>query len=247
MKIAPISTTDYHAGGEPFRIVVDTPELAGQTVAEKRMSAIADPETNTLRQVLCHEPRGHADMYGGFIVPPDDPGAHFGVLFWHKDGFSTACGHGSIALGTWAVQSGTVTADPSGVTDVIIDVPSGRVTTKVSTVGDRVAGVDFVNVASYLLHDKVDVATSAGEVACTISFGGAIYAQVPASAFDLRVDVSSLPSLIALSREIKDELNPTAYAQHPSDARLNGIYGVIFYDELGEDTNGTSPCLRTER
>ena len=45
-------------------------------------------------------------MYGCFLVPPDDDGARLGVLFWHKDGFSTACGHGTIALGAWAVESG---------------------------------------------------------------------------------------------------------------------------------------------
>ena len=47
-------------------------------------------------------------MYGGFIVPPDDEGGDLGVLFWHKDGFSTACGHGTIALGVWAVETGRV-------------------------------------------------------------------------------------------------------------------------------------------
>ena len=52
-----------------------------------------------MRRLLCHEPRGHADMYGCFLVPPDDDGADLGVLFWHKDGYSTACGHGTIALG----------------------------------------------------------------------------------------------------------------------------------------------------
>ena len=36
--------------------------------------------------------------------PPDDDGADLGVLFWHKDGYSTACGHGTIALGAWAVD-----------------------------------------------------------------------------------------------------------------------------------------------
>ncbi len=61
-----------------------------------------------MRRLLCHEPRGHADMYGGFLVPPDDDGADLGVLFWHKDGYSTACGHGTIALGAWAVESGRV-------------------------------------------------------------------------------------------------------------------------------------------
>src|SRR3712207_8512599 len=43
--------------------------------------------------------RSDADMYGGFVVPPDDEGVHLGVLFWHEDGFFTACGHGTIALG----------------------------------------------------------------------------------------------------------------------------------------------------
>ena len=77
--------------------------------------------------LLCHEPRGHADMYGCFVVPPDDEGADFGVLFWHKDGYSTACGHGTIALGAWAVESGRVAAPTDGQADVVIDVPSGRV------------------------------------------------------------------------------------------------------------------------
>jgi len=95
-----IQATDYHTGGEPFRIVADPPvPILGRTVAERRARAIEDPAVQGLRAVLCSEPRGHADMYGGFIVPPDDQGAHLGVLFWHKDGFSTACGHGTIALG----------------------------------------------------------------------------------------------------------------------------------------------------
>ena len=68
-------------------------------MAERRLYAMRSLDVDRLRRLLCFEPRGHADMYGGFITPPDDAGAHFGVLFWHKDGFSTACGHGTIALG----------------------------------------------------------------------------------------------------------------------------------------------------
>jgi hypothetical protein len=114
-----VRTVDYHTAGEPFRIVPEPPvAIPGATVAERRANAIGDPDVDGLRQVLCFEPRGHADMYGGFVTPPDDDGAAFGVLFWHKDGFSTACGHGTIALGAWAVESGRVTADPSGTTDV---------------------------------------------------------------------------------------------------------------------------------
>src|SRR6185437_2571986 len=124
-----IQATDYHTGGEPFRIVADPPvPIPGGTVAERRARAIEDPDVQALRALLCSEPRGHADMYGGLIVPPDDDGAQLGVLFWHKDGFSTACGHGTIALGVWAVDTGRVAAPETGTAEVSIDVQSGRVT-----------------------------------------------------------------------------------------------------------------------
>ncbi|HEY7010557.1 MAG TPA: proline racemase family protein, partial [Jatrophihabitantaceae bacterium] len=142
-----ITVTDYHTAGEPFRIVADPPvPIPGATVAERRARAIDDPDVQLMRQVLCFEPRGHADMYGGLLVPPDDENAHFGVLFWHKDGFSTACGHGTIALGVWAVESGRVSAPRTGAVDVVIDVPSGRVTARVHRQDERVVAVDFVNV-----------------------------------------------------------------------------------------------------
>ncbi|MGH3169996.1 MAG: proline racemase family protein [Trebonia sp.] len=233
-----IRAVDYHAGGEPFRIVTDVPGIAGASVADKRVTAVSDPEIDGLRALLCSEPRGHADMYGGFIVAPDDAGAHFGVLFWHKDGFSTACGHGTIALGAWAVRSGRVPADPGGITDVVIDVPSGRVRARVITDGDRVVSVDFVSVPSYVLHEAVTVPTSRGEVRCVISFGGAIYAHVPASAVGLDLSVASLPRLIDLSREIKAHLNPTGFAAHPLDERLSGIYGVIYFEDEGTGPDG---------
>ena len=102
------------------------PEIGGETVAERRIRAQDSAEVDGLRTLLCREPRGHADMYGAFIVPADDD-ADFGALFWHNDGYSTACGHRTIALGVWAVQTGRVHAAPNGVTPVTIDVPSGRV------------------------------------------------------------------------------------------------------------------------
>ena len=233
-----VNTVDYHTAGEPFRIVRPEVPIPGATVAERRVFAMGDPDVQALRRFLCFEPRGHADMYGGFLVPPDDDDAHLGVLFWHKDGFSTACGHGTIALGVWAVQTGLVAADPSGVTEVRIDVPSGRVTARVHIQGDRVVGVDFVNVPSYVLHRDVPVSTSRGEVTVDVAYGGAIYAHLDASAVGLRVTPSHYADLIVVGREVKHRLNKTAYAAHPDDDRLSGIYGTILYDDLGRTDDG---------
>jgi proline racemase len=234
-----VRAIDYHTAGEPFRIVADPPvELSGDSVADRRARAIGDLEVNRPRQLLCHEPRGHAYMYGAFIVPPDDDGAHVGVLFWHKDGFSTACGHGTIALGVWALQTGRVTPGTAGITDVVIDVPSGRVTARVHADDQRITAADFVNVESYVIADAVPVTTSRGDVTATVSFGGAIYASVEARTVGLRVTADHLPDLISLGRQVKRALADSPYAQHPADHRLGGIYGTIIFDDLGTDDAG---------
>src|SRR6478736_5113751 len=235
-RIATVETVDYHTGGEPFRIVADPPvAIPGTTVAEKRALSLADPAVDGLRRLLCFEPRGHADMYGGFVVAPDDPGADLGVLFWHKDGFSTACGHGTIALGVWAVETGRVQAPETGSVDVVIDVPSGRVTARVHCEDARVVAVDFVNVPSWVVARDVPVSTTRGEASVTVAYGGAIYATLPAEQLGLSVTPAHLGDLIALGREIKWALNDSSHAVHPTDPRLNGVYGTILYDELGDD------------
>src|SRR5687767_9709586 len=217
-----VSATDYHTAGEPFRIVRDgVPDIPGATVRERREAAATTEEIDRIRRVLCHEPRGHADMYGCFLVPPDDEGADLGVLFWHKDGYSTACGHGTIALGAWAVESGRVAAPGDGEVDVTIDVPSGRVVARVAMRAGAVAAVTFRNVASFVIARDVEVEG----VRADVSYGGAIYASLPASALGLRVVPEDLPRLIEAGRAIKWALNDTDVARHPEDDRLSGVYG----------------------
>jgi proline racemase len=182
-----------------------------------------------VRRLLCHEPRGHADMYGGFIVPPNDDGADFGVLFWHKDGYSTACGHGTIALGAWAVESGRVDAPADGGVDVTIDVPSGRVVAHVECRGGAVERVAFRNVPSYVIARDVP----AGDVRVDVAYGGAIYAFVPASRIGLPIAADALPELIGAGRRIKAALAGNEVAAHPEDPRLSGIYGTVIHEEVG--------------
>jgi proline racemase len=225
-----IAATDYHTAGEPFRIVQEgVVDIPGETVAARREYAARSDDVDRIRRLLCHEPRGHADMYGCFLVPPDDDGADLGVLFWHKDGYSTACGHGTIALGAWAVESGRVEAPPDGEVDVTIDVPSGRVVARVRRRAGAVESVAFRNVPSYVVARGVQ----AGSVEVDVAFGGAIYAFVPAERLGLRVVPESLTELIAAGRRVKRALDGTDVARHPTDHRLSGIYGTVIHEELG--------------
>ncbi len=225
-----IRTTDYHTAGEPFRIVREgVLEIPGATILARREYAAGSSDIDRVRRLLCHEPRGHADMYGGFLVPPDDDGADLGVLFWHKDGYSTACGHGTIALAAWAVESGRVAAPDDGEVTVTIDVPSGRVTAVVTLNGGDVESVAFRNVPSFVIARGVAV----GGVEVDIAYGGAIYAFASAERLGLRVVPELLTELIAAGRDVKQALAGSDAARHPHDERLSGIYGTVLYDQIG--------------
>jgi proline racemase len=233
-----ITTVDYHTAGEPFRIVTGGgPDIPGASVLQRRQAATAG-EADRVRALLCNEPRGHADMYGCFLVPPDDDGARLGALFWHKDGFSTACGHGTIALGAYAVDSGLVDAPDDGEVAVTVDVPSGRVSAIVSRTGGRTRSIAFRNVASYPLARAVTVTTSRGDLVVDLSYGGAIYASARASDLGLAVAPEHLTDLVTLGREVRDALNDTVAARHPSEPRLDGVYGTIWFDDLGRTAQG---------
>ena len=224
-----VSTVDYHTAGEPFRIVTGgIGSLPGATVADRRVHAAA--HLDHIRRLLVHEPRGHAGMYGCFVTPPDDDGAELGAVFFHQSGFSTACGHGTIALATWAVDTGLVAADCG---EFGIDVPSGRLAVRVKPGADGTGRpVTFRNVPAWVHRRGISVATPFGTGPADIAFGGAFYAAVPAGSLGLRVAPHDLPQLVEAGRLIQRQLDSAGAAQHDSDARLSGIYGVILHEDL---------------
>jgi proline racemase len=77
------------------------------------------------------------------------------------------------------------------------------------------------------------VRISRGTVLVDVAYGGAIYAQLPASSVDLAVGPEQVQALIAVGREIKWALDGGEHARHPRYDRLSGVYGTIIYDDLG--------------
>ena len=221
-----VSTVDYHTAGEPFRIVSGgVPRLAGRTILEKRRYALQ--HLDHIRQLLVFEPRGHADMYGAFVTDPEDDGAQLGVVFFHNAGYSTACGHGTIALVTWAIEAGVIAAR-DGTAEVAVDVPSGRLATVATVEHGRVRSVRFRNVPSFVVADDLRMSAGGQETEVAIAFGGAFYAIVPAASFSIPIEPAYVSRFIELGREIKVAIESQRQVVHPLEPQLEGIYGVIF-------------------
>ena len=231
-----VSSEDYHTAGEPFRIVTGgVPELQGATILERRRFALAEP-LDHVRRLLVHEPRGHADMYGCFVTPPVAEGSSLGVVFFHKDGFSTACGHGTIALVTWALEGGRVAGPVDGVARLSVDVPSGTVRCEADVAGGRVRAVRMENVPSFVHVRGVDVEALGRHGdgrrrlrrrVLRLAAGGRAGPRGRARAPDRRscrrAARSSARSRRRRCRCIR------------SSRSCEGVYGVIFHDDLGGD------------
>ncbi|KAJ9123938.1 hypothetical protein QFC22_000729 [Naganishia vaughanmartiniae] len=96
-----IHVVDMHTTGEPTRIITHGyPELQGETLLDKRRDAKGRYD---------HLRRRSGDMYGALLVHETehvlDGTADIGVLFLHNEGYSTMCGHATIALGRFLVDT----------------------------------------------------------------------------------------------------------------------------------------------
>jgi len=243
-----IQVLDYHTAGEPFRIVIaGYPELPGRNILERRRAALEHHDD--LRKILMWEPRGHADMYGGILVPPDHAEAQVGVLFMHNEGYSTMCGHGTIALATALIETGAISC--VGVeTPIGIDAPCGlvRATAYVDAAElaaaraagrtPRVREVRLENVPSFAaaLDVPLDV-PGFGRVLVDVGYGGAFYALISAAALGLEMRAESAAQIAAAGRAITDAgraalraggaLADALGVKHPESDDLSFLYGTI--------------------
>lgn len=216
---------ESHTGGEPFRVVVDgLPEIPGETVLERRRYAIQN--LDHLRKALMWEPRGHADMYGGWIGPPTTPDADLSVLFLHNEGFSTMCGHGIIALAKVVFDTGVLPREEPQA-PLAIDTPAGLVRSISKVEDGTVTSTRFENVPSFVVDLDAHVAVpDLGEVVYDLAFGGAFYAFVDVSAVGVPIDDTT--ALIRVGRSIKESIARSREIDHPEQPDLGFLYGVIF-------------------
>ena len=222
-----IKTLDTHTAGEPLRIIVSGfPEIPGKTILEKRR--YLRENLDYLRTALMWEPRGHADMYGAIITEPISEDADFGVIFLHNEGYSTMCGHATIALGKVAVECGLV-EPKEPITEIKMDSPAGLIKIYVQTQNGKAEKVYFHNVPSFVFYkdEEIDVA-GLGRIKYDLAYGGAFYAFVNAEDLGLKCTPEYYRKLIDVGMKIKRAIMAEKEIKHPFEEDLSFLYGTIF-------------------
>jgi len=237
-----IKTIDMHTGGEPLRVILDGfPELKGDSVLDYRR--YCKEHYDHLRTALMFEPRGHADMYGCILTPPNDESGDFGIIFLHNEGYSTMCGHAIIAISTLAVQLNWLDVQ-EGENKLEIDAPCGRINSYTSVKNGQIAGVRFHCVPSFVvdLDLKAEI-DGLGSVTYDLAYGGAFYAYVDLAKnqLDLALNEASYRRLIQTGMDIKQAvMAKNKKIEHPFEADLSFLYGTIFVDNAKQASGADS-------
>ena len=244
-----IKTIDMHTGGEPLRVIIDGfPELKGNSVLDYRR--YCKENYDYLRTALMFEPRGHADMYGCILLPPNDDEGDFGVIFLHNEGYSTMCGHAIIAISTLAVEMNWIDIK-EGENILKIDAPCGRITSFANVKNGKVTGIRFHCVPSFVVGlDRTVKVEGLGNVTYDLAYGGAFYAYVDMNKnnFDFDLTPNSYRTLISKGMDIKRAvMQQDEEILHPFENDLSFNYGTIFIgDPLHEGVDSRNVCIFAE-
>ena len=237
-----LQAIDLHCGGEPLRLITaGYPPVPMAPVLERRRWVLE--HADHVRQALMFEPRGHRDMYGAVLLPAGRPDADLTVLFMHNEGYSTMCGHGTIAIATALVEEGLFPAQVPQTT-IRFEAPCGLVVATAATRwidpergpdgGLEVTGVRFENVPSYLHERDIVVHPDGlgldGPVPVDLAYGGAYYGIVDAAALGLRVMPEQVEALTRAGAAITEVLRRDHGPRHPEEADLGFVYGTIIVD-----------------
>ncbi|MEX0298958.1 MAG: proline racemase family protein [Kordiimonas sp.] len=246
-KVNGLTVTDMHTAGEPVRIITGGyPELIGNTILEKRQDALKHHDH--LRKAMMLEPRGHSEMYGAIPVIPSDPSYDLGVLFTHGSGYSTMCGHATIAIGRWAIETGQI-PKTEPVTEFTLECPCGPVQVATAVENGTIGNTSFESVTGYVHIEKLEVTLpSIGKVYVDIAYGGAYYAFISAHDLQLDFDKSSKDEIKTRAVELTDTIRSTYQIEHPEAADLGFLYGTIVteHDEVMLDKTNRHLCYFAE-
>ncbi|PYH90105.1 putative proline racemase [Aspergillus ellipticus CBS 707.79] len=242
---------DMHTTGEPTRIIyAGYPALTGPLLAQRDQ---ARELHDHIRKQTMLEPRGHPAMYGAIVRPETElvrsGEADVGVLFTHNEGYSTMCGHATIALGRFLVDThdqavfprrAQLNPDPQTQSVKLnLHAPCGVVhltvpTTPDGTRSDPSRPVSFLSTRAYATALQVtipippearwpELPAAKDSIVLDVSYGGAFYAIVDTAELGFAGLTNLKPYLMGRPEII-------AAVQHPHEPRLSYLYSVMIVD-----------------
>ncbi|WFU04848.1 4-hydroxyproline epimerase (plasmid) [Rhizobium sp. CB3171] len=226
MTIYTFDCIEGHTAGMPVRLITSgQPDLVGATQSERRLDFIA--RHDWIRTGLMCEPRGHEMMSGAMLVPSTRSDCDAGVLYLETSGCLPMCGHATIGLVTFIIEKGLIEPATPGL--VRLDTPAGVVEARYEKTGEKVSGVRFSNVPSFVLAQGVELNhPDLGLIVFDIAYGGNFYPIVESQRnFGDCADYS--PEELRRMAQVLVKLLPSVIdVVHPDNPSIRGAHHTMW-------------------
>lgn len=220
-------TVETHTLGHPTRNVVSGfRHIPGKTMTEK-FTYMKENE-DWFRKILAYEPRGSEIMSCTIITEPCTPGTDVGVLYFEASCWLPMCGHDTMGAAVALIESGLVEVTEP-ITKISLDTPAGIVEVEAKVEDGVAIEVSFINAPALVLNRNVAVETKDyGRLTVDISWGGNVYAILPAAAVGIEIDPGNASKLVEAANSIADDINAQVTIQHPELDFVDRVTHVEF-------------------
>ncbi|MCY4151550.1 MAG: proline racemase family protein [Aestuariivita sp.] len=241
-----LQTVDVHCAGEIGRVVTGgVLDIPGATMADKldHLNTVDD----SLRQLLCSEPRSAPAGSFCLLVPACDPAAAVGLIVLQPDQAHAMSGSNAMCTVTALLETGAIPmTEPE--TIVTLDTAAGLVRARASCIDGRVKGVSLDMPPSFVTKkDSVIATPNWGKIRYDLCFGGVFYALVDVDQIGLSITPDHSRDLATHGVALRNMIAETEKAPHPVTPALNGLAYVMFRSIEPDGAVRTCTTLRPGR
>lgn len=235
-------TIETHTLGHPTRTVVSGfRHIPGKTMGEKFVYMRENEDW--FRKLLAYEPRGSEIMSCTLITEPCTEGADFGILFFEASCWMPMCGHDTIGATVALIESGLAEVTEP-ITRLKLDTPSGLITVEAKVNDGVVEEVSFINAPAMVLKHNLEVNTrDYGKLTLDISWGGNVYAILPAERVGIEIEPHNSSKLVAAAQSIAADINAQVKITHPELPFVDRVTHVEFYGPPKNEKADVQNCV----
>ncbi|MEH6360543.1 MAG: proline racemase family protein [Amylibacter sp.] len=246
-----LQLVDVHCAGEIGRVVTaGILDITGSTMAAKlhHINTVDD----SLRRLLCSEPRGGPAGSVVLLTPATRPDADTGMIILQPDQAHAMSGSNAMCAVTALLETGMVEMiEPE--TTVAIDTAAGLISAVAGCKDGKVTQVSLDMPPAFVAEKSATVLTEKwGEITYDLCYGGIFYGLVDVDQIGLTIAPENARELATYGVILRDLISDDLAAKgieisHPETPEINGIAYVMFRADEPDGAIRTCTTLKPGR
>ncbi len=228
-----LQVVDVHCEGEIGKVITSTTlDVPGATMLDKlvHLNTVDD----SLRRMVCFEPRGFVQMTVNLLLPPTRADADAGFIVLQPDRAHPMSGSNAMCVTTARLETGMLQMrEPETV--LRLDTAAGLVTVTAACADGKVTHVSINTSPSFVQDLDVVIDTAQfGKVRVDVAYGGCFYGVIDVDQIGLTIEPKNAQKLMQAGTCLLTELMAKVKVQHPELPQINQFSYVMFRDIQGE-------------